>query len=401
MELSRGGNVFGASLLIAGTAIGGGMLALPVLTANGGFVPAVTFYILCWLFMASTGLLLMEVFLWSQEEINLVSMAKMTLGTSGKVIAWILYLFLFYSLTVAYISGGGDLVDDLFKALGKKDFVLWGGPLLFVLVLAPFVAMGAKAVDRINILLMAGLIFSFLIFVVLGINHIETHLLTRMQWPLILVATPVMFTAFAFQGIVPTITNYLNRNPGKVKKAIVIGSFIPLVAYVIWEALILGVVPLQELEIAKRQNLSAVAPLKNILHLPWLYRVGEFFAFFTIATSFLGVTLGMLDFLADGLKIKKNLSGRLRLALLIYLPPLAFAMMIPCLFLRALTYAGGLGCALLLGLLPILMVWRGRYHLKLKSTYSLYGGRITLSLLILFVLFELSQMILPLLRHHG
>jgi tyrosine-specific transport protein len=397
VEFSKGGTVFGGGLILAGTAIGGGMLALPVLTAQGGFLPAIVIYILCWLFMVATGLLLMEVFLWSKEEVNIVSMAKMTLGLPGKIAAWILYLFLFYSLTVAYVSGGGGLVQDLFEAFDKKDFPAWSGPLIFVLIFAPFVAIGARAVDRINRLLMAGLILSFLVFCFLGMKHIEIDFLRHFSWPLAFLATPVVFTSFGFQGTVPSITNYLDRNPKRVKKAIVGGMILPLVIYIIWEALILGVVPVEQLKQAQLQGQSAVAPLKNILHIPWLYTVGEFFAFFAIVTSFLGVALGLLDFMSDGLKVKKNAQGRLLLSLLIFGPPLAFAMGNPCIFLNALHYAGGLGCALLLGLLPILMAWRGRYTLKFKSAYSLFGGRLTLCLLILFVIFELALMVVKIL----
>jgi tyrosine-specific transport protein len=393
MEVSRGGTVLGGSLILAGTAIGGGMLALPVLTATGGFFPAICIYVLCWLFMTATGLLLMEVFLWSKKEVNIVSMAEMTLGFPGKFVAWLLYLFLFYSLSIAYISGGGGLVLDVFEAYHFKAFPSWLGPFIFVLIFAPFVTLGAKAVDRINRVLMAGLILSFLLFVFFGASHIDFDLLAHFNWPLAFVATPVVFTSFGFQGTVPSITNYLQRDPHKVKRAIFWGTFIPLICYIIWEALIVGVVPLEQLEEAKRQGQTAVSPLKNILNFPWLYKIGEFFAFFAIVTSFLGVTLGLLDFMADGLKIKKNLSGRLLLSLLIFLPPLCFSMLNPSIFLHALHYAGGLGCALLLGLLPILMVWRGRYHLKLKSSYSLGGGRLVLSLLILFVVSELALML--------
>ena len=393
MEFSRGGHLLGGSLLVAGTAIGGGMLALPVLTAAGGFFPAIVIYVLCWLFMTSTGLLLMEVFLWSKEEVNIVSMAKMTLGLPGKIAAWILYLFLFYSLTVAYVSGGGGLVEDVFESIGSTDYPIWIGPLIFVLVFAPFVAIGAKAVDKINTVLMGGLILSFLVFIFLGISHVEIDLLTRFNFPLALLATPVVFTSFGFQGIVPTLTNYLGRDPNRVKKAIVIGSLIPLFSYIIWEGLILGVIHPMGLEEARLIGQSAVYPLRKVVDYPWLYLVGEFFAFFAIVTSFLGVTLGLLDFLADGLKVKKTARGRVLLSLLIFLPPLIFAMSNPCVFLSALQYAGGLGCALLLGLLPILMAWRGRYKLKYKSAYSLFGGRIVLSFLILFILFELILML--------
>ncbi len=48
----------GGILLVAGTTIGAGMLAIPLVTATAGFLPAfiITFFV--WLFMLLTGLLL-------------------------------------------------------------------------------------------------------------------------------------------------------------------------------------------------------------------------------------------------------------------------------------------------------------------------------------------------------
>lgn len=393
MELSRGGHVLGGALLVAGTAIGGGMLGLPVDTAAGGFFPSIVIFVLCWLFMAATGLLLMEAFLWKEKEINLVSMAKMTLGLPGLCIAWALYIFLFYTLMVAYVSGGGKLFEDLFEFIGKTDVSSALGPLFFVLVFAPFVVIGAKVVDSINKLLMVGLILSFLLFLFLGVDHIEFDLLERIDFRAAFLATPIVFASFAYQGLVPTLTQYLDRNPKRVRNAIVIGTSIVLVIYIAWQGLILGVIPYAELENARSIGQSAVYPLKNIIHFPWLYRVGKFFAFFAIVTSFLGVALGLLDFLADGLKIKKTVGGRLILAALIFLPPLAISLYDPDLFIIALRYAGGIGCALLLGLLPILMVWRGRYILKFKSQYALFGGRPLLLFLAILVIGELALML--------
>ena len=96
--------VIGGTLLVGGTAIGAGMLALPVVTGFGGFLPATVIYLICYLFSAATGLLLLEVCYWMPQDANIVSMAKLLLGPFGKIGAWILYLFLFYSLTIAYVA---------------------------------------------------------------------------------------------------------------------------------------------------------------------------------------------------------------------------------------------------------------------------------------------------------
>ncbi|MFN0065393.1 MAG: amino acid permease [Chlamydiales bacterium] len=379
--------MLGGSLLVAGTAIGGGMLALPVLTAAAGFVPTILVYLLSWLFMVGTGLLFVEIFLWRSEEINIVSMAKMTLGWPGQLIAWFLYIFLFYSLTVAYTSAGGHLVIDLFRMLPA-----WAGPLLFMLVFAPFVIIGPWAVDRINWLLMVGLIVSFFLFVVMGFTKINTSLLQHEDWSKTLIAIPVVFTSFGFQGLVPTLTNYLGRDPYRVKKAIFWGSTIPFVVYIIWEVLILGVVPLSGLKVALELGQSAVFPLKNILNLSWLYTAGQFFAFFAIVTSFLGVTLGLTDFLFDGFRLQRTIFTRLFIAFCIFLPTVIIAMTNPYLFLNALQYGGGFGCAVLLGLLPIIMAFSGRYILKFEGVRVLKGGLTLLSIMTIFILLVIGAM---------
>ncbi|MDN3507703.1 MAG: aromatic amino acid transport family protein, partial [Simkaniaceae bacterium] len=141
---------------------------------------------------------------------------------------------------------------------------------------------------------------------------------------------------------------------------------------------------------AKELGLTAVAPLKNILGSKSVVYIGTFFAFFALTTSFLGVTLGLLDFLSDGLRIEKKGWGKGLLCGIVFVPPMIIGVTTPTLFFRALGY-GGIGCALLLGLMPTLMVWVGRYKHKYPShDFQLFGGRKTLILLFAFVALELA-----------
>lgn len=383
------GTVFKGALLIAGTSIGGGMLALPVLTSLGGFVPSLVIYAACWLFMASTGLLFLEVSQWIGTETNIVTMAKTTLGVPGQIASWLIYLFLFYCLTVAYIVGCGNLMTDLFQ----NQIPQWFGFILFLTLFVPLVYAGARLVGRINVALMVGLGVSFLLFVVFGWPYVNTEFLTYRNWSLSLLGLPIAFTAFAYQGIIPTLVTYFDHDIPKARKAILIGSFIPLIAYVIWQWLILGIVPtfgpggLQE-TLAAGQN--AVHPLKNFIQNPSIYVIGQFFAFFALVTSFLGVSLGLVDFLADGLKTPKTPLNKVWLCALVFIPPLIIAILYPHVFLKALDYAGGYGCALLLGLMPILMVWAGRYYQNRRAAYPFPGGKLALVALLIFILLELA-----------
>ncbi len=379
------------ALLVAGTAIGAGMLALPVVTSLAGFLPSTIFFFICWLFMAATGLLMFEICLWLPKDSNLVSMSSHLIGKTGKIVSWSLYIFLFYCLEIAYVSGGGGFVNSLFSgSLGPTLSTA-----LFVVVFAPFVFWGAKAVDRINLVLMIGLIASYFAFLLIGMDEVKLDVFHKGDWSQGLLALPVIFTSFSYQGIVPSLSSYLDKNPGKMRFAIIAGTAVPLIIYILWEWFILGIVPVNGefgLLAARNSGQTSVEPLKHFVNVPYLFAIGQAFAFFALTTSFLGVSLGLLDFLFDGLKVKKTSLSKLGLCSLVFLPPLVIAFLRPQIFIAALTYAGGIGCALLLGLLPIVLVWVGRYRRKYLENFpaQLPGGRLLLALMALFVAIELA-----------
>ncbi len=107
--------ILGSILLIVGTSIGAGMLALPIATAQLGFIGSLILLFSCWFVMTAGAFLMLEVNLWMPLNSNLISMARETMGPFGQVISWIAYLLLLYSLLCAYIAGGSDLFHNLLQ----------------------------------------------------------------------------------------------------------------------------------------------------------------------------------------------------------------------------------------------------------------------------------------------
>ena len=389
--MSQPGSLFKGSLLVAGTAIGGGMLALPVLTSLGGFVPSLFIYFLCWAFMVCTGLLMLEATQKMDDGANLVTMAEKTLGKPGKAASWVLYIFLFYSLSLAYLVGCGGLFFDVMSLF--VNIPVWAGPVVFLVIFAPIVYMGAQVVSKMNAWLMLGWGIFFIAFIIIGYQYVNLENLRDKNWILSLRALPIAFTAFAYQGVVPSLKTYLHGDLLKTRKSIIYGTLIALCAYIIWQWLILGIIPTNGpggLAMAIDNGETAVEPLKNVLKNPYVYIIGQCFAFCALVTSFLGVALGLKDFLADGLGVKKTPKGRLFLCSLMFIPVLLLAFAFPHVFLNALDFAGGFGCALLLGLMPILMAWSNRYKLGHLENQQVPGGKFVLILLISFVVLELG-----------
>jgi tyrosine-specific transport protein len=379
--------LLGGILLVSGTTIGAGMLALPVVTGQAGFFISLLLFVAFWIYMTFTAFLMLEVNLWMNEHANLISMAKKTLGRWGEAISWITYLFLLYSLTTAYLAGGGPIFIDFVKSFTGYTLPSWAGSAPLLIIFGFFVYKGTRSVDYVNRLLMIGLVIAYLAMVALLMPHVETQLLNHVDWTYMTLGVAIIATSFGFHIIIPTLTSYLERDIPKLKKTILIGSAIPLVVYILWEILALGIIPLQgQFGVFEgyREGTNGVHLLTGILGNSAIAMIARFFSFFAIITSFLGVSLSLNDFLADGLKIEKTRSGRALLYLLTFLPPLLFTLWDPRAFLTALDFAGAFGVVILLGLLPPLMVWQGRYHKHFESTFKAPGGKIALVIAVAF-----------------
>lgn len=392
------GSLFGATLLVAGVTIGGGMLALPVATGAAGFFPSSLLMLFGWAFMTLTALFLIEVNLWMEEGAHIITMASRVLGRWGKATAWLFYLFVAYASLAAYTAGCGELLRAAFIKIGVEKLI--GTPItpalassLFALIFGFIIYLGNIAVGRINALLMGGLVLSYLLLIGGGFSHIEWKYLLRGSWGNSLVAAPLLLTIFSFQSIVPSLTIYLKRDVNKIKCACILGTTIALVVYLIWQALVLGTVLVDgDYGLAKALALGKPATefLCVALDTPWIGLSVDFFAFFTLVTSFLGIGLGLFDFLVDGLKIKPLGMRKVTLALLVILPPLFIVLNFERVFLLALDVSGGLGDTILNGLLPALMLWVGRYYQGRTSTHPVFGGRPLILLVIAYALFVLA-----------
>ncbi len=371
------GSTFSGTLLVAGTCIGAGMLALPLVTGAGGFGPAMLANLLCWLFVLCTGLLLLEVNLWMDEGAHILSMTKRFLGRIGEVVGGGVFLFLYYCLMIAYLAGGGPLWGQMlegFSGLAVHPLVALGS---FATVFAFILFLGTKSIDRINWLLMAGLVLSYLLMLGVGSSEVNLSLLFgENSWALGAIALPTFFSAFGYHNIIPSITLYLHGDVKKLRRAIIIGSSVPFLVYSFWLALVMGTVPKEALEYAYLMGMPVSGVLSQFSEGVWMARLSVFFSFFALVTSLLGVSLSMVDFLGDGLGIKRREGlRRLGLVLLVFVPPGLLALNNPRIFFDALAYAGGFGEAVLNGLLPVLMVWIGRYKHGLDSAFRLPGGK--------------------------
>jgi tyrosine-specific transport protein len=391
----------GGILLIVGTTIGGGMLALPVVTAQLGFVKALFFLLMCWAIMTASAFLLLEANLWQPINNNLPTMAKTTLGRWGQLLTWLSYLLLLYSLLAAYMAGGGDFLQHLLLGLRLK-FSNHFSTYLFTFALSIVVYHGIHSVDFFNRGFMLSKLFVIGLLILCISPFVSLHLLFAPQkfqnFSSLLNGITVIITSFGFAIIIPSLRSYFESDIKTLRKVIFIGSFIPLVCYILWDLVVMGAIPLRGQFGLRAMNDSShptsdlIHALNLVLNNPAINLLAKVFASICLATSFLGVALSLFDFLSDGLAIKKTGAKKLILYIATFIPPLLIANHYPRAFIEALSYAGVL-CALLLILLPVLMVWSGRYKKKYAADFHVLGGK---PLLIGLFIIALALIIVPL-----
>ncbi|HEU64885.1 MAG TPA: tyrosine transporter [Chlamydiae bacterium] len=378
----------GSILLISGTTIGAGMLGLPVTTGFAGFFPTLFVLLFFWGYMLITAFLYLEANLSVKGNVNLITMAEHTLGFWGKAVAWVFYLLLLYSLTAAYMAGSAPLFTEAIKYFTGYTLPVWAGPLPLVVIFGIFVYLGSASSDYINRILMFGLIAAYLVLAILLPSHTDFDLIKHVDSKALVFSFPILLTSYGFHIIIPTLTNYMRHDVKKMKLALVIGSLIPFIIYVVWEFLVLGTVKVtgdNSLAQMYIEGQGSTAPLINnlinVLKLPWVAKIANIFSFCAIITSFIGVTLSLTDFLSDGFKIKRNKKGRFLACILTFLPPLIFLYGYQRVFLTALQFAG-VFVAVLLCILPALMTWQ----VKEAKFYQSFKGRILLVVVILIAL---------------
>lgn len=378
----RANRIMGGVLLVAGTTIGGGMLAVPVMTSFMGFGLSLALFLVCWLFMLASAFFFIDVNCAYQDETNMITMASRTLGIFGKTVSWLFYMLLLYVLVAAYIAASGPIfLEGIFALTGwnmPPAFSYFCLPLLF----GSFVYFGTKGVDVVNRLLMLGLILSYLVLIVFVPQHVDLERLANFNPYAMGVGIPVLITSFGYHIIIPSLSTYMGHDRRALRLSVILGSLMSLVIYALWQFLVIGAVPMVgEVSLVSQWKVGggAIAPLSQILHEHWVGLGAKFFSFFAVITSFLGVSLSLSDFLVDGLKIKKTWEGKLGAWLLTFIPPLVFVFTYEKGFYLALEYAGAF-VAVLLIFLPAAMAWT----LKSSKFYQSIKGRLYLASVILF-----------------
>ncbi len=368
----------GSTLLVSGTMIGAGMLAMPLTSAGIGFGFTLVLLLGLWALLTFSALLFVELYQTAESDAGIGTLAEQYFGKAGRIIATAVLIIFLYALIAAYVSGGGSLLKDLLpESFGDKVSIL-----LFTVIFGSFIVIGTHSVDKINRVLFFVMLAAFAVVLSLMLPEIkfDNLMATPIDNALIISASPVFFTAFGFHGSIPSLNKYLDGNVKALRISILAGSAITLCAYILWQMSTHGLLTQNEFLQILKEDATLNGLVKATLAITGSNIIAgavKLFSTLALVTSFLGVGLGLLECIEDLLKRSFNVTaGRISLGLLTFIPPLVFALFYPEGFILALGYAGQM-FAFYAVVLPVSLVWKARRaHTNLP--YKVWGGNLTL-----------------------
>lgn len=373
---SRNPSIFGGAMIIAGTVIGAGMLANPTATSGVWFIGSLAVLLYTWFSMLSSGLMILEATTHYPRGANFDTIVKDLLGPAWSAVNGLSVAFVLYLLTYAYIFTGGNLTAH---ALGQP---LWVGQIIFTLIFSACVWWSVYWVDRATTILIGGMVISFL--------WANGGLLASAQPGILLdtasggqahywiyagAALPVCLASFGFHGNVSGLFDYFKGDARKVARSLWLGTLIALLIYALWQFAVQGNLPRSEFGpvIAAQDNVAALLDALAGVAGSELVRVLSFFSYMAIASSFLGVTLGLLDYLSDLFGFDSSRAGRSKAAALTFLPPLAACLLFPTGFVLAISYVG-FAATVWTAFVPALLLHACRKKFGAGKGYQVYGG---------------------------
>ena len=321
-----------SAFMVAGAAIGSGVLALPILAAGPGLINTmifitVTFAISFWMAMIS-----IDVYArYDDHNVNAATLAVDYFGKKGYWITTILNVLSMGSLAAAYVNAGGDLLAKTVLPAFHIQIPSQLGMIIFFVVFMPAFIVGLGLISRLN-----GIIFTIKYVCLIGGILLVLHLINVNIFEIIPsgavylgAGASTMFCIWMMHMVLPLVLKINDWNPVKAKKAAFIGLVIPALAYLGWMMLIFSLVSRTDF-----QHLSTIGDVMHFaLTKPGVPKVIStlvgVFASITVLTAFLSIGFSLVAFVIDALKWKESPKTRLLATLISFIIPVIIALLFP------------------------------------------------------------------------
>lgn len=377
-------------MLIAGTAIGAGMLSLPMISAGMWFFWSVALLLVSWFCMLRSSQALLEVNLHFEPGDSFHTLTKNLLGDFWSTLNGVSVAFVLYILVYAYVSGGGSVVHHTLQPILETPPPRFFTSLLFSTLLAVCIWWSSRAVDRLSVVLMCGMVLTLVLSVGGMIGDLRLDNLIDASGAggeiiFIWCAVSTYLTSFCFHASVPSLVKYMGKDARSVDACLRYGTLIAFACYFVWLLAADGVIPRPDYKevIAGGGNVgNLLTAAGENLGSGFILRFLEIFSLLAVATSFLGAGLGLFDYMADLCNFDDSRGGRAKTMLVTMVPPMICGLVWPDGFLAAIGWAGLAACVWSV-IVPALLVRAGRKKFGIAG-YKAPGGSLLVPLLVAY-----------------
>lgn len=391
-------SILGGAALIANVCIGAGMLGLP--SAGSGAWMFWSFFALLMTMgvLLLSGWMQLEAFQDHPYKVSFHTVTKDTLGSVAALVGNISVYFVGAILLYAYLSSLGGIAENLFQLNSKIS------TLIIALFFSAFVWCSTRAVERLSLIFIVFLLSSFLMGLNGLLNNFNPELVFHVpesSSPYVLALFPVALTAFGYHHSVATMRDHY-RDESRAKLALLWGCLIAFIFYTIWLIVIYGNLPREKFAAINQAggNIEVMlSAMENMLSKQEVSNALRIFSVSAILSSFVGVGLGVFDFLADFFGFKDTRTGRAKTWAVTFLPPLFLSLTLPFGFVTAIGYSGAVA-TIWACFIPALLVWKKRKTVKENranlNRFKAPGGFLSIYVVIIFgaltALFHLLNM---------
>ena len=273
---------------LTGTIIGAGILGLPYVFAQSGFLAGLFWLIVIGAVMIFVNLVLGEVTLRTKGIHQLPGYAEKYLGLWGKRVMLFAMLFGIYSALLAYLVGEGESFSRLLP--GDISPIYFG--IAFWLFMTLLLRGGLKGLKKIETWGVLTIIIIILGIFIRFIPQIQPSNLLTFNAPNF--AMPLGIVLFALLGFasIPELRQEIKGQEKLFKRAIILGSLIPIFLYILFSSIFVGILGKSVTEIAT----LSFGPFITILGI------------FTMLTSYFVLSYAILDIFKYDFKTSKRIN---------------------------------------------------------------------------------------------
>ena len=368
--------LFLAVATLVGFVVGAGILGLPYVFSQSGFLVGALNVVLIGLAVMVLNLMIGETSLRTKKIHQLVGYTGKYLGLNGKKIMLFFLSVEWFGAMVAYIVKIGEILSALIRPFIEIDPLICS--IIFALMGSYLIYKDLLLIEKSEFWLVTLTIIIILSIGILCMPSLNPINLQGFNIQHLWLPFGVTLFAFGGAGAIPEMREELAKNKKLLKKAIIIGGLIPIALYLIFPLFIVGVTGSATTE-------EGILGLANILGYKILL-LGGFFAILAMSTSFLAVGLAIKDIFKFDMK-KTNLNS----TMLACIVPLIVSILVVLLKIDKVFYNVIDMCGSVFypftGIIFVLTFWQAKVKGDRKPEYSLkFGKLLGILLIILFLL---------------